>query len=166
MGQLTYTTAQVEEDVRLTLEHAHLAAQLEEGNAPITTAVVAATPKNLEGVEDVTLSEARDFVFDVPNNRWYFSRSGATGVKFTMTSSLSYSADTGMDVILRGTNRGVAAAGLYTVDTLKNANDNGASVLAGHFEVDDGDWLEIYIEASATGNFLVEAFSLSIREEV
>jgi hypothetical protein len=169
----TYNQAQVDNAVRLVLTPAHLAAQLEEGNAPITTEVVIGTPKNLEGVEELTLTDNQDFEFSVGDNRFFFARTGATAVPFNLVASISYSASVGADITLRATKNGTAIPGIYSVDTLKNLNDNGSMVLAGHFTLDgdssegadDGDYIEITVESSATGNFLVESFSTSIREE-
>ena len=159
------TQESTENALRLILEPAHLAAQLEEASAPITTAVVLNTPKNLEGVEDLTLTDSQDFSFDVGNNRFYFSRSGASGITFVLVASISYSSSVGADIVLRATKNGTAIPGIYSVDTLKNLNDNGAMVLSGHFDLNENDYIEIYVESSATGNFSVQSFSTSIKEE-
>ena len=160
-----YDQEQVDNAVRLVLTPGHLAAQLAEASAPLVTAVTATTPTNLQGVEDLTLTGSQDFSFDVGNNRFFYSKSGASGVAFSLVASISYSSSVGADITLRATKNGTAIDGIYSVDTLKNINDNGSMVLAGHFDLAENDYIEIYVESSATGNFFVEAFSTSIREE-
>jgi hypothetical protein len=161
----TYNQEEVDNAVRLMLTPAHLAAQLAEASAPIVTAVTATTPTNLQGVEDLTLTGSQDFSFDVGNNRFFYSSSGATAVPFSLVASVSYSASVGADITLRATKNGTAIPEIYSVDTLKNLNDNGSMVLAGHFDLAENDYIEISVESSATGNFFVESFSTSIKEE-
>ena len=166
-GQLTYTTEQVENAVRLTIEPGHLAAQLPETNSPIVTAyTVADSPTNLTGVAQLTLVAAQDFTFDAGNTRFYYSKSGATNVAFNVKASLSFSqAAASAEVIVRATKNGIAIDGVYFRRTIGNASTIGVGYLAGHFTLSENDYIEISVESNKSGDFSSWSFSTEIVEE-
>jgi hypothetical protein len=166
-GQLTYTTEEVEESIRLTLEPGHLAAQLPETNSPIITAyTVVNVPTNLQGVASLTLTDSQDFTFDVGNNRFYYSKAGATNVPFNIIASLSFSQNAAnAEIYIRATKNGVAIDGIYFQRTIATANTIGVGSLSGHFTLTENDYIEISVESDKTGNFNSWSFATSIKEE-
>ena len=165
--ELTYTGAQIEEAVRLVLTPGHLAAQLEEVSSPIVTTYGTANQETLlEGVDSLTLVAAQDFSFDVPNNRFFYSKSGATDVPFNVKASLSFSQGAAAaEVIVRATKNGTAIAGVYFQRTISNASTVGVGYLAGHFTLSENDYVEITVESTKTGDFSSWSFSTEIIEE-
>ena len=174
---MPYTQTEFQNSMRLTLEPAHLAAQLPEASAPISTTLVADTPKNLEGVSSLTLTSSQDFTYDTgPNARFYFSRTGATGVKFVLSTPMSFSQTLqtpGAHLHIRAYVNGVAVDGVFCERTIGDSNTIGVVVLGGHLELNgdtsegagDGDYVEIYVESDKAGDFNVNSFATSIKEE-
>ena len=165
--ELTYTGAQIDEAVRLILTPGHLAAQLAEVSSPIiTTYGTANVEVNLEGVELLTLKASQDFTFDVPNNRFFYSKSGATGTPFNLQAALSFSQNAASaELIVRATKNGVALDDIYFQRTVGNSNTIGVGTLSGHFTLDENDYIEISVESNKTGDFSAWSFATAIIEE-
>ncbi|MHC5062165.1 MAG: hypothetical protein ACYTFK_13965 [Planctomycetota bacterium] len=166
-GQLTYTTAEVEEAVRLTLEPGHLAAQLPETNSPIVTVyTVVNQPTNLQGVASITLTDSQDFTFDTTNSRFFYSKAGATNIPFKLTASLSIAQNAAnAEITVRATKNSTAISGVYFKRTISTSNVIGVGGLNGHFTLTEGDYVEISVESDKVGNFNSWSFATDIIEE-
>jgi hypothetical protein len=167
--ELTYTAAQIDEAVRLTLTPGHLAAQLYEVSSPIATPYTTAdTSIPLAGADSLELIVAQDFGFDEGNTRFFYDKSGAVDTTFNLIASLSFSQDIqnpDAEVILRATKNGTPIEGIYTQRTIRTANTVGVIALSGHLTLSDTDYVEIYVESTKTGTFNAWSFATSIIEE-
>jgi hypothetical protein len=164
---LSVTAAQIEEAVRLSLTPSHLGAQLPESASPIVTPYPTAnTPVVLGGVDQLALTDGQDFTFDVGNNRFFYSKSGAVDVPFNVMAVLSFSQSAAnAELFLRATKNGVALEGIYFQRTISTSNVVGVGTLAGHFTLSENDYIEITVESDKTGNVNSWSFATDIKEE-
>ena len=166
-GQLTYTTAEVENAVRLTLTPGHLAAQLDVTNSPISTSYgsIGAT-NNLEGVTSLTTHTAQDFTFDVAATNFYYSLAGAVDVPFVLTASISFSQNaSNAELEIFAMKNGSPIDGIYIQRTLGTASQKGVAIISGHFTLSENDTLELAVRSNKSGDFIIYSFATDILEE-
>ena len=165
--ELTYTGAQIEEAVRLSLTPGHLAAQLAESASPIDTVVVQDVPVLISGADQLTLTDSQDFDFDVGNERFFYDNSGAVDVPFQINASMSFAMSVAPAtlVTLRALKNGVAIEGIYVQRTISGSSSIGVVSISGHFTLSDTDYIEIQVEATNSGTFSAWSFATSIKEE-
>ena len=163
---LTYTGPQIDEAVRLVLSPARLAAHLPESGAPSVTPIGATgTPIKVIGGAATVLDHADEFSYDAGNDRFLFSRVGAVDVPFHFTSIESFAQNAAAaEVTLRLYKTGVAVSGIYVKRTISNANTIGVIGLSGHLEMSDGDYLELFVQSTKTGDFNSWSFNSDLIE--
>ena len=165
-GTLTNTTVEVQNAMRLILSPAHLAAQLEETNAPIATACAQGIATNILGVASLTLTDSQDFTFDEVATNFYYDVSGATATIFNLIATMSFKYDQpNTAVTIRATKNGSAIDGIYAGVTTSAAAKNNEVTLSGHFSLADADFIELSVEADTAGVFSATSFATSIKEE-
>jgi hypothetical protein len=166
--ELTYTGAQIDEATRLMLSPARLAAHLPEAGAPAVTPIgTADTPTKVIGGAATVLDHAEEFSYNVGGDYFEFSRVGAVDVPFHFTSVESFAQDIGQpdaEITLRLYKNGVALSGIYVKRTIRTANTVGVISLAGHLEMSDGDYLELWVESTRTGDFNSWSFNSDLVE--
>jgi len=164
---MAYTQTQFEESIRLTLTGACLKAQLDETDEPIVTDLLLAdTEYNIEGVDVLQLKSLQDFSFDVGNNRFYFSRSGAVDVPFSLVATLSFQFEQpNAALILRVTKNGTALTDLYTKLSTGVAAKNNEASMTGAFTLSENNYIELSVESDTVGEFSATSFSTAIQEQ-
>jgi hypothetical protein len=165
--ELTYTAAQIEEAVRLSLTPGHLAAQLYEVDEPITTEVVADTPIKVGGADLITLTDFQDFDFDGGNERFFYDKVGAVDVPFSLNASMSFSLSVVPNslVTVRAYKNGSPIEGIYVQRSIQGTAAVGVISLTGHFTLSNTDYLEIWVESTQTATFSAHSFATDISEE-
>jgi hypothetical protein len=123
------------------------------------------TPIKVIGGAATVLDHANEFTYDVGNDYFVFDRVGAVDVPFYFTSVESFAQNAAAsEITLRLYKSGVAVSGIYVKRTISNANTIGVIGLAGHLTMSEGDYLELWVEATKTGDFNSWSFSSDLVE--
>lgn len=167
MANLSFTTAQIDEALRLVIQPGRLTLQLPEGSAPIVTSVPATgTEYKISGAAQLSLEHAVDFAFDGGNDRFYFNRVGAVAVPFRVMLTQSFSQNAASaEVTVRLRVNGTAVNGIYAKRTVGNANTVGVIAVQGHLPLSENDYLELVVESTKTGDFNAWGFQADLRED-
>jgi len=165
---MSFTQAQFEESMRLTLEPARMTGQLAFVEAPIVTALPSAdTPVKIVGAEDLTITNRSEFTYDSGTRDFTFDRPGATDIWFQINVAVSFSqVAAASEVTMKLTKNGTAVDGIYLIHTIGTSGDVQIGYLKGRFQLDHGDYLNITVQGSKSGNFEGWSFSTDIKEEV
>ena len=164
-GSLTYTTAEVENAVRLVLTPAHLALQLEE-NGTVDTVLTNNIPRQIGGATNLMLVASRDFTYNTTNDLWVYTGTG-TNVPLSIDTKISYSTTTvpAHVVWIRATTNDVAIPGVFAERTISGASTVGVVTLGGHITINYGDTLGLWAESDSDGTLEIHSFSTDIKEE-
>lgn len=166
-AQGTFTKAEVDNSIRLTLEPSHLSLKLPESASPIITSIaVAGTRYKIGGADQLEFPVIRDFSYDVGNDRFFFDKPGAVDVLFHFSMSQSFSQNAAAaEVITRLEANGVPISGLFVRRTIGNANTKGVISIEGHFRISHLDYLTLTIESDKVGDFSAWSFMADLKEE-
>jgi len=164
-GQLTWTTAEVEEGMRLAYTPGHLSATFAETNTPAVTTLVSGVSTNVGGVALLDVVHSTDFTYNPTSVYFYYSRAGITDAQFFLNASMSFAyANPGNEIIIRAYKNGTSIDGLFIVRTIGTGGDVGNIYLSGPFTLSTGDYIEIWAECSTGANLTVYSFATDVME--
>lgn len=152
MGQLTYTTAEVEDTARKTLEPSILSTYRPLADPLTTPSITAATPTKV--LVTNTERKVNGFTLDAPNTRYYLSESGVVDREFSVSFSTSVEWNGGGTATLNVELyvNGVLDPSVGITTKFAN-NDVEVMAIGGTVELSTNDYTEIFLTTDSTGTF-------------
>lgn len=162
-GTLSYTTTELDDSIRRSIEPLQLATYLHSTNDYTTASLDADTATKIN-IPTVAKS-ANGFAWDATNERFYLSESGITDKQFTVSASSSMYVGTGNNIItIELYKNGVYEEGISASRKVSTAGDVGSFSVVGSISLSTDDYLEIYATASLGGTVTLSRTAINFIE--